>query len=306
MLIVPGHSPIESPLQQPNPSLKCVLNILQIANKYCAEKLEKRAESIAHQLTKPSILRSHLSERLTHIHVFRVGNIVQNSSVAHNGWSLIVEDFRAGKLSARSLLDEARRSQHVHFLVSAYYQIMLGGGRSWEKNQELSGDERWRLTYGLARCCEEWDAFVSRISVGDFVIPEYLLLKQKNIKETRGDGVSEDGEALGEKSEVELVGPLRFPPSFQGATLNLYDIVGAITMIHTEKGLRNWDIIGRLKNVANLQPRFGWSWINSWVELRDCAKTTLIIIKACLASFFLLDDDMELRIPNVAVNQCRD
>src|SRR5258708_1954715 len=272
-LIVPDHSPTEL---YSKPSLKTVLNVLRIANKYCAANIEKVAASIAEKLTG-SNLASHLSEKLTHIDVFRTGNTVENAKVTKHAWRLSLDDLRAGKLSARSFLDAARHSQDANFLVSAYYQIMLRGVRSWEKDQDLSNDECRRLTRGFARCCEEWDAFVSRLSVGDFDIPQYLLPKQ-NINEI-GDGVSDQGiNVLTDVSSKNKTTPTR----------NLYEIVEVMARQHTEKGLRCWDIIGRLKAMEHL--KLPWNWNVYKDELGKCCEGTLSIIEtSCLASFFLLD-----------------
>ena len=273
MLMVPGHSPFESPLHQPNPSLKRVLNILQIANKYCVEKLEKRAESIAQQLTEPSILRSHLSEKLTLIDVFRIGSTLENDLMARNGWNLITEDFRADKLSARKLLDEAGDSRHPHFLISAYYQIMLRGARSWENDQELSGIERQRLTQGFVRCCEEWEAFASHVSAGGIKANDSE--SDVYVYDEWGGPLEDRGWAMPGPGLRAAINTRRYPYNI---------IVKAMIRVRTENGLRFWDIIGRLTTLINLQPR------NSCTGLGEFAKETLSDVEARLASFFLLDD----------------
>ncbi|KAF8313339.1 uncharacterized protein EI90DRAFT_3092003 [Cantharellus anzutake] len=279
LLYDPFNSPL-FPTQGTQVQLKPVLHILQIAYKYHAKDIEKRASAIAEELTQPRNLPSHLGISLTCIDIFRIAINVKRIIIAENAWKVMVTRFLSGELDSRSLLDEAMGQPR--FLGSAYYIVMLGGPHKWREDPKLSIDEVSRLSQAFQYCMEEWDGFVSRVAQSNLDIPKRLARHR-----VPAHPCPEDRNTHAQTPAVRALVRTQTRTPSPNACLTIMDALEEVPIDKYQKhcGLRAWDLLGKLTEISR-----GWQYSHI-PDLAQCAKNTLAAIEAEMPTYFALDDD---------------
>jgi len=148
------HLPFESCLAQPDPDLIKVLQICQIANKYCAQSIEARANRVARFLTRPDTIRNILGPNLSAIQIVETASRAACHDVADVAWDVVIEDHTKGETSSSDLLALARTVDRPEYWGKAYYKIMVKGSEHWENDPEIVVEDRRALHRGFTKCVE--------------------------------------------------------------------------------------------------------------------------------------------------------
>jgi len=152
------YTPFESCLGYGQPDLRRILLVLTIANKYCATSIETRARTLALQLTRPRVIRAHVTDLLPSSRIMEIGFNLGLEEIVTPAWDAVVEDFRAKKLAAFEILALAERTNEPRFIGEAYYQVMLLGRDVWATDPCLTDAHRQNLFMGTINCVNAWDA----------------------------------------------------------------------------------------------------------------------------------------------------
>ena len=138
-----------------------MLQVLQIAHKYCAHSIEARAHKVAQDLTLPHIIRTNLKPHLPAVQVVEIASKVGCDDIALVAWNVVIEDHRKGMTRSSDLLAVARCVDRREIWGEAYYEVMLRGSEHWENDPEITDEDRRALSRGFTKCVEALELLAS-------------------------------------------------------------------------------------------------------------------------------------------------
>jgi len=290
--------PFTSCLLQPEPSLRKILHVLQISNKYCCDTIEGRARPLAIQMTTGATLKSHIGPLLSAVEVFRIA-VKASLLTYHDAWELIMGSFKEQKMTARGLIDEARRSGMSKFVGAAFYEVMISGRKKWSTDESLSLSERQVLMKGMLSCVDDWDAFAMRLASGSLQVPCRILRNKHSGSQNEGMMDTESPDSDGD-NEIYIV-----TEDVKNCRLHVRrqynEELATISQIHALHRIPTYDIIRRLACIQESLPPVDKTWgsdrwnypshlcSHCWRDVVSCAARTNTFIKESRLPFYFIE-----------------
>lgn len=139
------------------PQMIDLLDLLVIANKYCAIKIEQRALDLLVSATTAKKLARHDTSVIAK--VLEVACLVRSQRLAEEPRAFLLETLwsqHADKELSLTLLGLGKRTSDNMLLGATYYSIMLHGRSWWSTCDAIDATDTTRLIEGMMRCAREW------------------------------------------------------------------------------------------------------------------------------------------------------
>ena len=153
--------------------------MLEVAHKYSAEMIEKRARSLIIPLTNPQTIRSQLTETLTALRIVELGDLVGCEEALESAWLVATEDLETagsygllgteGPGSIRAMLDCVEKLGREDMLSEMYYGTMMRGHAVWGTGRlELRDHQVQALWTGMVQCAEQAEVMFRNWRAGKY------------------------------------------------------------------------------------------------------------------------------------------
>lgn len=153
-------SPYGSCLQQRQPDLARILDLLLVANKYDAPAIGDRAHAIVTaRLKEPNAV--DVQSPIPPFRLVEVGTTIGSQDLESTGWDLTIKGLKEGKHSLADVLDLAERMESRRYMAEAYYEGMLQGYKRWSADKSLKPVQKQNLLNGTMKCIEAMDDAVT-------------------------------------------------------------------------------------------------------------------------------------------------
>ena len=151
-------SPYGSCLQQQQPDLARVLNLLLVANKYDAPAIGDRALAL---VTAGLQKNNTVDVMVSPIRLVEVGTTIGSQDLESTGWDLTMKELKEGVYPLAYVLDLAERMETRRYMAETYYQGMLQGYQVWSVDIRLKPVQKRNLLNGTRKCIDAMDDAVT-------------------------------------------------------------------------------------------------------------------------------------------------